>query len=62
MLARFSLWQLLAMFVIRYEFKKGVHSGGVLFWYWFLHAVLGIVPFRSLIINITYDDNVSVCL
>ncbi|KAK2169808.1 hypothetical protein NP493_1174g00053 [Ridgeia piscesae] len=38
---------ILATFITHYEFRKGVISGGVLFFYWLLLFCLGVVPFRS---------------
>ncbi|KAI0216331.1 Multidrug resistance-associated protein 1, partial [Lamellibrachia satsuma] len=43
---------MLATFLTHYEFRKGVISGGVLFFYWMLLSFLGIVPFRSNIMRI----------
>ncbi|CAH1793470.1 unnamed protein product [Owenia fusiformis] len=37
----------LATFVIYYEFAKGCHSSGVVFIFWFLQLLVGVVPFRT---------------
>ncbi|KAI0214170.1 Multidrug resistance-associated protein 1, partial [Lamellibrachia satsuma] len=43
---------MLATFLTNYEFRKGVISGGVLFFYWLLLSFLGVVPFRSNIMRL----------
>ncbi|KAK2189921.1 hypothetical protein NP493_93g00019 [Ridgeia piscesae] len=45
---------MLATFLTHYEFRKGIISSGVLFIYWFLLSLLGVVPFRS---NIMHMQN-----
>ena len=52
--------QSLSAFLTHYEFRKGIHSSGILFILWAILTVLLIVPFRSLILHISYDNNVSV--
>ncbi len=49
---------MLIAFLSAYEFTKGIHSGGLVFFFWVLQLILNIVPFRSLILNIRYDDQV----
>ncbi|KAI0210104.1 Multidrug resistance-associated protein 1 [Lamellibrachia satsuma] len=43
---------MLATFLTHYEFRKGVISGGVLFFYWLLLCVFGFVPFFFNIIRL----------
>ncbi|KAK2171195.1 hypothetical protein NP493_1094g03011 [Ridgeia piscesae] len=45
---------MLATFIIHCEFRKGIISGGVLFFFWLLVSFLGIVQFRS---NILHMEN-----
>jgi hypothetical protein len=54
--------QVLALVVIRWEFYKGQHSNGVLCCFWGLWVVVGIIPFRSYILEISYDDEGGVVL
>ena len=53
------MFQMLATFLTHYEFRKGVISGGVLFFYWMLLSFLGVVPFRSNIMRIQKAEQVS---
>ena len=53
-----ALLQLLATFITHYEFRKGVISGGVLFFYWLLLFCLGVVPFRSNIMRMQNAEQV----
>ena len=46
-----SVVQVMAAFLTHYEFRKGAHSGGVLFILWLLLVVLLIIPFRSIILH-----------
>ena len=52
-------FQLLAAFLSVYEFRRGVHSSAVFLGFWTLEALLFIIPFRSLILHIKYEDGVS---
>ena len=53
------MFQMLATFLTNYEFRKGVISGGVLFFYWLLLSFLGVVPFRSNIMRLQNAEQVS---
>ncbi|XP_071797864.1 multidrug resistance-associated protein 1-like [Asterias amurensis] len=48
--ALISLTMILVFFLIHTERIKGIHSSGVLFVFWFLFVICGIVEFRSKII------------
>ena len=48
--------QVVAAFLTHYEFRKGVHSGGVLFVLWSILVIFLIAPFRSIILH-TRDGN-----
>ena len=56
---RVFMFQVLATFLTNYEFRKGVISGGVLFFYWLLLSFLGVVPFRSNIMRLQKAEQVS---
>ena len=43
--------QVVAAFLTHYEFRKGVHSGGVLFVLWSILVIFLIAPFRSIILH-----------
>ncbi|KAK2169806.1 hypothetical protein NP493_1174g00048 [Ridgeia piscesae] len=45
----------LATFLIHYEFRKGVISGGVLFFYWLSLTFTGFVTFLSNLIRLKHD-------
>ena len=50
---------MLATFITQYEFRKGVISGGVLFFYWLLLTILGGVQLRSNIMRMQDNTPVS---
>ena len=53
------MFQVLATLLTHYEFRKGIISGGVLFFYWMLLSFLGVVPFRSNIMHLQNAEQVS---
>ena len=48
---------MLAAIIMHVEYTRGVHSSGLIFIFWLLQVVVGIVPFRSYIID---EDQVRV--
>ena len=49
-------FQILSAVTIGVEFQRAVISSGILFFFWFLHLLIGIIPFRSYILNIQYTE------
>ena len=42
---------MLIIFITILEFKKAIHSGGLLFLFWFILTIVDIIPFRSKILH-----------
>uniref|UniRef100_A0A8C2H5H4 ABC-type glutathione-S-conjugate transporter n=1 Tax=Cyprinus carpio TaxID=7962 RepID=A0A8C2H5H4_CYPCA len=54
-----GMTMLLATFLIQYERLKGVQSSGVLFIFWTISVLCAIVPFRSKIIVLCFQNGVE---
>ncbi|KAK2820903.1 hypothetical protein Q5P01_023862 [Channa striata] len=54
-----GMTMLLATFLIQFERLRGVQSSGVLFIFWFLCVLCAIVPFRSKILQVSNQSEVS---
>ncbi|KAK2885071.1 ATP-binding cassette sub-family C member 3 isoform X2 [Channa argus] len=54
-----GMTMLLATFLIQFERLRGVQSSGVLFIFWFLCVLCAIVPFRSKILQVSSQSEVS---
>ena len=43
------LFQLLSVIVLHWEYRKGIHSSGLMFFFWLFLVIFSVIPLRSYI-------------